>query len=79
MEWDTAAMALLDSGAMHCFVWATLVASFELKMKPRGSMDVMLADGSQVSASHTCLFLWLCVLNVAKLCTVWLSAVYSLS
>ena len=46
MEWETAAVALIDSGAMHCFVSATLVAKFELPVKPGGSMDVMLADGS---------------------------------
>ena len=55
MEWETAAVALIDSGATHCFVSATLVAKFELPVKPRGSMEVTLADGSWVSASHTCL------------------------
>ena len=55
MEWETATVALVDSGAMHCFVSATLVAKFELPVKPGGSMDVTLADGSYVSTSHTCL------------------------
>ena len=55
MEWDTAAVALIDSGATHCFVSATLVAKFELLVKPGGSMDVMLVGGSLVSALHTCL------------------------
>ena len=55
MERETAAVALTDSGATHCFVSATLVAKFELPVKPGGSMEVTLADGSQVSALHTCL------------------------
>ena len=46
MEWEKAAVVLVDSGAMHSFVAATLVAKFELPVKPGGSMDVMLADGS---------------------------------
>ena len=46
MEWETAAVALVDSGATHCFVSAKLVAEFELPVKPGGSMDVILADGS---------------------------------
>ena len=46
MEQETAAVALIDSGAMHCFVLATLVAKFELPVKPGGSMEVMWADGS---------------------------------
>ena len=46
MERETATVALIDSGATHCFVSATLVAKFELPVKPGGSMDVMLADGS---------------------------------
>ena len=46
MEGETAAVTLIDSGATHCFVLATLVAKFELPVKPGGSMDVMLADGS---------------------------------
>ena len=46
MEWETATVALVDSGATHCFVLATLVAKFELPVQPGGSMDVMLADRS---------------------------------
>ena len=46
MERETAAVALIDSGATHCFVSATLVAKFALPVKPGGSMDVTLADGS---------------------------------
>ena len=46
MERETAAVALIDSGATHCFVSATLVAKFELPVKPGGSMEVMLADRS---------------------------------
>ena len=30
MDWDTAAVVLVDSGATHYFVLATLVAKFEL-------------------------------------------------
>ena len=50
-----AAVALVDSGATHCFLSAELVAKFELPVKPGGSMDVTLADGSQISALHMCL------------------------
>ena len=46
MECETAAVALVDSSATHCFILATLVAKFELPVEPGGSMDVMLADGS---------------------------------
>ena len=46
MEQETATVALVDSGAAHCFVVATLLAKFELPVKPGGSMDVKLADGS---------------------------------
>ena len=46
MEWETATVALIDSGAMHCFVSAALVAKFELPVKPGDSMEVTLADGS---------------------------------
>ena len=46
MERETATVALIDSGATQCFVSATLVAKFELPVKPGGSMEVMLADGS---------------------------------
>ena len=44
MEWKIAAVALVDSGATHCFVSATLVAKFELPVQPGGSVDMMLAD-----------------------------------
>ena len=50
-----AAMALVDSSASHCFVSETLVAKFELPVLPRDSMEVVLADRSQVEASKTCL------------------------
>ena len=46
MEQESAAVALIDSGAMHCFVSATLVVKFELLVKPGGSMEVTLADRS---------------------------------
>ena len=46
MERETATVALIDSGATHCFVLATLVAKFELPVKPGGSTDVTLADRS---------------------------------
>ena len=51
----TATVALVDSGAMHCFVSEALVTKFGLVVKPGVGMDVMLADGSQVLASQTCL------------------------
>ena len=50
-----AAMALVDSGATHCFVYEALVAKFGLPVKPGVGMDVTLADGSQVLAWQTCL------------------------
>ena len=51
----SAAVALIDSGATHCFVSEALVAKFGLPVKPGAGMDVTLADGSQVLASQTCL------------------------
>ena len=50
----SSAVALVDSGAMHSFVFAELVSRFSLPVEPKGRMEVMLADGSQVEASHTC-------------------------
>ena len=55
MELSSAAVALVDSGATHCFVSSALVDKFGLPMLPGDSMDVTLADGSHVVASHTCL------------------------
>ena len=46
MERETATVALIDSGATHCFVSAALVAKFELQVKQGGSMEVTLADKS---------------------------------
>ena len=51
----TATVALVDSGAMHCFVSEALVAKFGLPVKPGVGMDLMLANGSQILVSHTCL------------------------
>ena len=45
---DSAAVALVDSGASHSFVSAELVSKFSLPVKPGGDMEVTLADGSQV-------------------------------
>ena len=50
-----AAGALVDSGALHCFVSETLVAKFDLPVLPGDGMKVTLADGGQVEASRTCL------------------------
>ena len=51
----TAAVVLVESGAVHCFVFEALVAKFGLPVKAGVSMDVTLANGSQVLASKTCL------------------------
>ena len=50
----SAAVALVDSGALHSFVSAELVSKFSLPLKPGGDMEVTLADGSQVEVSQTC-------------------------
>ena len=50
----TAAVALIDSGALHSFVSAELVSRFSLLVKPGGDMEVTLADGSQVEVLLTC-------------------------
>ena len=50
-----AAVALVDSGATHCFVYEALVTKFGLPVKPGVGMDATLADRSQVLASPTCL------------------------
>ena len=52
---QTAAVALVDSGALHCFVSETLAARFGLPVLPGDGMEVTLADGRQVEASKTCL------------------------
>ena len=52
---QTAAVAIVDSGALHCFVSETLVAKFGLPVLPGDGMEVRLADGFQVEASKTCL------------------------
>ena len=54
---STATVALVDSGATHCFVSEALVAKFGLPVKPGVGMDVMLADRSKVLALQTCLVL----------------------
>ena len=50
-----ASVALVDSGALHCFVSETLVAKFELPVLPGDGVEVMLLDRSEVEASKTCL------------------------
>ena len=50
-----ATVALVDSGALHCFVSETLVTKFELQVLPGDGMDVKLANRSQVKASKTCM------------------------
>ena len=51
----TATVALVDSGATHCFMSEALVAKFGLPVKPRVGMDITVADRSPVLASQTCL------------------------
>ena len=46
-------MALVDSGALHCFVSEMLVARFELPVLPGDGMEVTLADSNQVEVSKT--------------------------
>ena len=41
----SAAVALVNSGALHSFVSAELVSKFILPVKPGGDMEVTLADG----------------------------------
>ena len=50
----SSAVALVDSGAMHSFVYAKPVSRFSLLVRPGGDMEVTLADGSQVEVSQTC-------------------------
>ena len=50
----SSAVALVDSSATHSFVSAELVSRFSLLEKPRGDMEVTLADGNQVELLHTC-------------------------
>ena len=80
-EWDglccaacgdaqTAAVALVDSGALHCFVSETLVAKFDVPVLPGDGMEVMLADRSQVEMSKTFWCPWLCVQHISRLYTV---------
>ena len=45
---NTAVVALVDSGALHSFVFTELVSMFSLLVKPGGDMEVTLADGSQL-------------------------------
>ena len=47
----TAAVALIDSGKMHCFVSEALVTKLGLPVKPDLGMDVILANRSQVLVS----------------------------
>ena len=44
----SSAVALVDSGSLHSFLFAKLVSKFSLPVKPGGDMEVTLADGSQV-------------------------------
>ena len=52
---QTAAVALVDSGALHCFMSETLVTEFELLVLPGDGIEVTLADINHVEASKTCL------------------------
>ena len=52
---DETTAALVDSGAMHCFVSEALVTKFGLLVKPGVGMDVTLADVSEVLVLQTCL------------------------
>ena len=54
-EADTAAVALIDSSALCCFVASSVVAKFGLPMKPGRDIEVTLANSSWVEASTTCL------------------------
>ena len=46
MSQPTAAVALVDSGASHCFVSEQLVTRFGLPVVSVEGMEVTLADGS---------------------------------
>ena len=48
------AVALVDSGTTHSFVFAALMSKLGLPVKPGGDMEVTLADGGQVEVSQTC-------------------------
>ena len=48
-------VALVDSGASHCFVSETVVAKFELPVFLGDGIEMTLADGSQVEVYTTCL------------------------
>ena len=50
----SSAVALVDSGATHRFIYAELVSKFSLPVKPGGDMEVTLADESQAEVSQTC-------------------------
>ena len=50
----SAAVALVDSGALHSFVSAEVVSRFSLPVKPGGDMEVTIADRNQVEVSQTC-------------------------
>ena len=49
---QTAAVALVDSSVLHCFLSKSLVTKFELL---GDGMEVKLASKNQVEASKTCL------------------------
>ena len=50
----SAAVALVDSGALHSCVSAELVSRFSLPVKPGGDMELTIADGSQLEVSQMC-------------------------
>ena len=50
-----AAVALVDSSALHFFVSEPLLAKLSFPVLPGDGMEVMLSDRSQVEASKTCL------------------------
>ena len=51
---DSAAVALVDSGASHSFVFGELVSRFSILVKAGGDMEVTLADGNQVEVLQIC-------------------------
>ena len=54
MQLLIAAVALVNSGAMHSFISVQLVSKHSLTVSPDKSTLVTLADGSSVEASEMC-------------------------
>ena len=75
-EAQMTAVALVNSGASHCFVAEMLVTKFELPMLPADGMEVIWLTEVRLKHLRHIWYPQLCVHCVRRCCTVLLNAMY---